>query len=110
MSRDKQIEEMAKVIQPFIDDRWEKDMFPNGEEIAELLYNAGYRKTSEVAREVFEEIEKQIDVTLSIIQKSLHAKGGRANGKTLLIGKNQMLLELKCFIAELKKKYTEGEG
>ena len=58
--RDKQIEEMEKIIQPIIDNCWAKDWFPNGDEIAEALYNAGYRKASDVAREIFEEIEKLI--------------------------------------------------
>ena len=61
---------------------------------------------SEVAK-IFEEIEKQIDLTLSVIQKILNAKGGRSNGKTVLISKYDMLIESKKFIAELKKKYTE---
>ena len=66
---------------------------------------AGYRKASELAEEIFAEIEKEIDVTLSIIQKILNARGGRSSGKTVLISKLDMLLETKKFIAELKKKY-----
>ena len=64
---------------------------------------------SEVAREIFEEIEKQIDLTVSVIQKILNARGGRSNGKTVLLSKYDMIMESKKFIAELKKKYTEEE-
>ena len=32
--------------------------------LAERLYNAGYRKASDVAREIFEEIEKYSEVAL----------------------------------------------
>ena len=44
MSREKQIEEMAKVIEQ----RCNRDCIPSCDEcIAETLYNAGYRKQSE---------------------------------------------------------------
>ena len=64
---------------------------------------------SEVAREIFEEIEKEIDLSLSVIEKILNLKGGRANGKTVLISKYDVFIEAKKYIAELKKKYTEGK-
>lgn len=67
-------------------------------------------KATDVAEEIFAEIEKKIDLELSIIRKIIHAKGGRANGKTILLGKIQMLIDLKNFIAELKKKYTQGKA
>ena len=62
---------------------------------------------SDVAREIFEEIEKEIDLNMSVIQKILNAKGGRANGKTVLISKYDVFIEAKKHLAELKKKYTE---
>ena len=64
MSRDKQIEEMAKDIDksPWrIEQAW-RGCNINSIEIAEHLYTAGYRKASEVAREIFEEIEKLLAV------------------------------------------------
>ena len=63
-----------------------------------------------VASEIFAEIEKEIDTGLSVIEKILNAKGDRANGKTVLISKYDVYVEAKKYIAELKKKYTEGEG
>ena len=105
MNKEKQIEEMAKTV-CHLDRTCDQCMTSfecKAMTYAKRFYNAGYRKASEI----FEEIEKQIDVTLSIIQKILNAKGGRANGKTVLISKLDMLIESKKFIAELKKKYTE---
>ena len=62
-----------------------------------------------VASEIFAEIEKEIDRGLSVIEKILNTKSGRANGKTVLISKYDVYREAKKYIAELKKKYTEGE-
>ena len=53
--------------------------------IAVGIYDAGYRKQSEVAREIFEEIEK--------ISKAPHGY--------ICLSYDEL--------AELKKKYTEGE-
>lgn len=103
MSRDKQIVEMADDIR-----RIRESYFGQADYLfAKKLYEDGYRKASDVAEEIFAEIEKNIDVELSIIQKIINAKGGRANGKTVLLAKTEMFIEAKKFIAELKKKYTE---
>lgn len=51
--------------------------------LAEAVISKGYRKASEVAREIFEEIEKEI--------------------------KNHGICYAQHKIAELKKKYTEDE-
>lgn len=72
-------------------------------------YNEVIKAKAEAAREIFEEIEKQIDLTVSVIQKILNARGGRSNGNTVLLSKYDMIMESKKFIAELKKKYTEEE-
>lgn len=87
-SREKQIEEMQTVINGalFAD-------FRNGHSvciktISEYLYNAGYRKASEVAREIFESIEECI---------------------YLYYNKNDYTMpNIEEDIAELKKKYAEG--
>lgn len=101
--------------------------------ISNWLYNAGYRKVVEqsetarecqegvdngfsssvtesatrakVAEEIFAEIEEKIDFNLSMISKIAAAKGGRANGKTILWAKHDVYTEMKEDIAELKKKY-----
>ena len=61
---------------------------------------------SEVEK-IFAEIEKEIDTGLSVIEKILNAKGGRANGKTVLISKYDVFIEAKKHLTKLKKKYTE---
>ena len=59
MNREKQIEEMAKVMCGGCTDNKEcmrclcADWYN-----AETLYNAGYRKQSEVAKEIFDDIER----------------------------------------------------
>ena len=56
MSRDKQIEEMQKEII-----RWGENADKTGNykySLSEHLVDKGYRKASEVAREIFAEIEK----------------------------------------------------
>ena len=80
MNRDKQIEEMAEIINKNteFDTMWD-EIYAS----ASALYDAGYRKASEVARAIFEEIE---DVLNSI---------GYFDE-----------IDFKA----LKKKYTEGEG
>ena len=105
MSREKQIEEKKKIISdicPFykeygtceqcnteldIDDApcyWEC--------IANAIVNNGYRKSSEVAEEIFGEIEKCSEVALM---------NGHIETPILCIGFG--------VLAELKKKYTESE-
>ena len=75
MSRDKQILKMAKVIhQAEMEDMMLKvtgdidyliDAMPMNVYVAQELYNKGYRKASDVAREIFEEIENILHQNLS---------------------------------------------
>ena len=99
MSRDKQIEEMAKVIHKAeMEDIMLKvtgdidyliDAMPMNVYVAQELYNAGYRKASDVAREIFEEIKRHIeDVGFSSFMERS---------------------EFMDWLADLKKKY-ESEG
>ena len=65
-----------------------------GQKEAEAIYNAGYRKASEVAREI-------IDTAKSGAEKYI-------NDVTLHEGiRNMLSVMLDDFVAELKKKYTE---
>lgn len=61
MEKEKQIEEMAKVIEKVFDDLYYEGYDPDSEETARALYAANYRKASDVAKEIFAEIEKIID-------------------------------------------------
>ena len=66
MSRDKQIEEMAKdfcAIKELVNCE-ECHLYKNrchAKKYATRAYNAGYRKAAEVAREIFEEIEEMLN-------------------------------------------------
>jgi hypothetical protein len=61
MNRDKQIEEMAKVIKSSLDGLGSGNFNFTGEEIsamfAKALYNADYRKSTDVAREIFDKVK-----------------------------------------------------
>lgn len=95
MNKEKQISEMANIIAL---KAFEQAHLIDGDEnladiVAEDLYEKGFRKQSDVAREIFEEIEKtamsKIDTDLSIA-----------------VLNDTYYIEA---IDELKKKYTESE-
>ena len=98
MNRDKQIEEMAMLVCRHTMTRmcadgtcpmlWE---CPLNIKTVEALYDAGYRKSNEVAREIFEEIES--------IMSDFPIYG---NINTVILSERDL--------AFIKKKYTEGEG
>ena len=91
--------EVAKEFTCFVGDPHRVEHCPYLDEIE--------KAKTDVAREIFEEIEEQIDRSLSVITKILNSKSGRANGKTVLLSKYDVFIEAKKYIAELKKKYTE---
>ena len=88
MSRDKQIEEMSEFMtegaRPWAED-------------AEALYNAGYRKASEVAREIIEDISTLLEANWKDIQ---HGSYWLTNGRCI---------PLRELLKTVEKKYTEGE-
>ena len=108
MSREKQIEEMAKAVCHL--DRTCEECMTSFEckamMYAKRFYNEGYRKSSDVAREIFEEIEK------SISDLEYQAKTPRKTVKVeeLKAQCDWILHEvIPKTLAELKKKYTESE-
>ena len=87
---DKQIEEMAKLLcgaTNGCDDCMFNKVNCYEHKDAEELYNAGYRKQSEVAEEIFAEIDRFIHKVL--------------NDEHYIMG------DMCWDVAELKKKYTE---
>ena len=87
MNREEQIEEMAKAIEQArikAQDTTNSMNYGFGGWYAKELYEKGYRKASDVAREIFEEIERWLGI----------------NGELGIITTEKF--------AELKKKYTEG--
>lgn len=107
MSKDKQIEEMAKVIKSSLDGLGSENFNFTGDEIstmfAEALYNAGYRKASDVAREIFEEIDKIVDK-----HYNNHIFGNNdlddLEHDAIINFSDDVIYD----IDKLKKKYTEG--
>ena len=112
------VEEMAQIIHKGELDRNRGDLdcteFPTNLVIkvglqrlagAKALYNAGYRKQSDTAREIFEEIEevffKYADEFSSVGECKLLEPVRQA----VLFSIN----ELFVYVDELKKKYTESE-
>lgn len=95
MNEEKRIEEMTKVIDQAKYDMWvgkahqSGDFTNHSKNIAKALYKADYRKATDVAREVFEEIEKNMVAIDDIDFNHFRAIGRRT-------------------FAELQKKYTEG--
>ena len=87
MSGEKQINEMARVMANgrFIEPDRNQILLFAGE--AEALYNAGYRKQSEVAKEIFEEID---NIIYNLRDSPFYSS-------------SDAVYEL----TELKKKYTE---
>ena len=121
MSRDKQIIEMARDVccAKICHKKARENCIgigdcPKSREVAEYLYNADYRKASDVAREIFEEIEKEIKLALEINKEEKDKLINSFFSFSLLRSldsKIEVLQAASKFIAELKKKYeSEGEG
>ena len=85
MNKDKQI--MSQILKDYTKKKHIMASCAILDDYAEELYNAGYRKASDVAREIFEEIEKYL-ISSDILPDCCR-----------LADMNK--------IAELKKKYTE---
>ena len=110
MSRDKQIDEMAKIMC----EECAKDTSPchyakagnmcdSVLKVAEFLYNAGYRKASDVAREIFEAFEGEMR---SLIEVCNDLYNDSDDG--YYVGKGDAFFTAIIHLDELiKKKYTE---
>lgn len=108
MSRDKQIEEMGTIIAT---KAFERAHEIDGDEnladiVATELYNAGYRKTSDIARVIFEEID---NFQRKLRYIFLGMCGGNDYSKLNLLQIDNAIEALfDSHIAELKKKYTKS--
>lgn len=80
--KNKQVEELAKTIYSSLRSE------PMSRALASILVGEGYCKSTELAKEIFEEIEKYT------IIKVIHT--------------GEVLYDCSEQFAELKKKYTEG--
>ena len=95
------IDEMARVWCPFPErdtcDGCVEGCYEIGK--SEMLYNAGYRKASEVAREIFEEIEEGIKSAVAALQFE--------NSIIYRMVKHETYSSLMRFIKTIEEKYTE---
>ena len=96
MNREKQIEEIANILW-HIPNNYFLNSYNDCERIAECIYDdGGYRKASDVAMEIFEEIERTLDN-----YHSACCPIGEIETYSYYEG------DLGEAIAELKKKYTD---
>ena len=117
MTKEKQIEEMAFDIIKATCPLGVKDLTKQYyKTVATDLYELhGWRKASEVASEIFEEIEQEIKLALDSNYKArgkLLRKFPQEHNEIFmgsLNGKIDALRGIDDFIVELEKKYTEGE-
>jgi hypothetical protein len=107
MNKDTQIKEMAKLMHLNYDMPYE---FAKG--LTEFLIDEGWRKASEVAREIFEcllnDITRELEIARSIRKKYFHNIEKNNIWVYHYDGEIKALEDMECLIAELKKKYTEG--
>lgn len=79
-------------------------------EAIEVAFNNGYEKgRADAAREIFEEIEKEIEEDLKSNYKALPHLEFSNELYNSVRGNIAALRGIEGFIAELKKKFTEGE-
>ena len=100
MNRDKQIEEMAKDIEQArikATDTTNSMNYGFGGWYAKELYNAGYRKSSEVAREIIDTVALIVSQGVNIgIQRGVEIADAA-----------EIEIYIIAVLDELKKKYTE---
>lgn len=104
-SKEKQIEEMAKDLGI----AFQLAGTTHFGTVAEVLVNAGYRKASDFAEEIFAEIE---EIRLKHIKKYEFFRNGSIEEieRKYYEGAEWGLRQMTYFLAELKKKYTEAEN
>lgn len=104
---EKQIEEMAKSVDEALTHNvsWNSNngvIAYSAEGIARELFDDDYRKISDVAREIFEEIERFLYMHFRFCKEEI------GNDDTEYVkGRLELNTQMKNLIAELKKKYTE---
>lgn len=105
----KQVEEMAQVYEEARYKAQETLGSMNegaGVWYAKAFYKAGYRKQSEVAREIFAEIENTIN---SLQEDCEEGRNDTIKYKQFYDGRINALEAMKYYLAEIKKKYEVQE-
>ena len=124
-TKDEQIEEMAKIAKQLLDKNrgWRckcdicvaniiDGIYCDESAVINGLYNAGYRKQSEVAMEIFEELDNLLSKAVSVSSKGMAKAIQKQDGTGILVNESAVALlgVLKIAFAELKKKYTGGNN
>ena len=104
MSRDKKIEEIASDLENHTCmSRYQAEI------ASRILYVKGYRKASEVARDIFEEIARYIRLYEDIAIKCKEENGEQ--NEEYFKGKLSAFKQIRGFIdVELKRQYKEGRN
>ena len=120
MNEEKQIEEIAKILDGvcLIGGCSECEYYTLKHEeyaccdikTAKALYTAGYRKASKVAREVIADLENGIVEYIKVYTEIRNREFMADRPTEYMSGKIDAYWSVKVRLAELKKKYTEGEG
>ena len=134
----KQVEEMCEILRKnsnsckicvwYVDEvcTGNCELAQDNQKCCETLYNAGYRKASEVARKIFEEIEEGVKAAISALQfenNPIHRKvkhetysslmrfiksiEGKYLGEDNNVPTGYIRFEAKAIPATLNVKYTE---
>ena len=77
--------------------------------LAHALTNKGYRKASDVAREIFEEIDNMLLKCISASHKQLDeaVRDNSHDGMIATTSASEVLKAMRLYIAELKKRNTK---
>ncbi len=109
MEQENKIEELKETIGRIINDAMYHILDEyDSRYLAEELIDKGYRKASDVAEEIFAEIDKRFEALL----KFYPCNGEFEDAKRFVdFHWKHIRHSIMCdYDAELKKKYTEGEG
>lgn len=103
---EKQIEEMRKDLIEIFDEEYEKRRIITADFTAINLANKGYRKASDVAREVIRKVEQILEVKIINIEEDLF-HGTAAHWDST---KKNCYEEILVEILEIKEKYESESG
>ena len=108
----KQIEEMAFDMSASLVYFNGEPKIINWQETLENMHKKGYRRQEDVAREIFADIEKEIEPALERNYRAFEKYLNAQDSPTLLRvdGKIYAMRGIYCFIEELKKKYGVTPG
>lgn len=105
MSRDKQIDVIYEDLVEIFDEEYNRRNLITPQNTAERMTAKGYRKASEVAREIFAEIERIISKEIHRCE-SIREHYADLTQRKYWEGGESAVRKTRYWIAELKKKYT----